>query len=147
MEIGDDIVRKPIVMLLALAAVVGLQAHNGAAADKLHVPKQGSAEQRGLLKALQGSPTHNYKVHFLKLHNGWAWADVTPLDAKGKPVAEGGPQLLHQKAGTWTVEDLSKVPDDPNDPMGAQDASAGFVKNLRKMHPEIPKDIFPKPSH
>jgi hypothetical protein len=43
--------------------------------------------------------------------------------------------------------DLSKVPEDPNDPMGAEDASATFVKNLRRVFKGCPADIFPKPSH
>ena len=136
--------------LLALALVcVALAGNCGAdaRADAVHTPKKGSAEEHGIFKSLQGSPAHSYKVHYLKVHNGWAWADVTPLDTKGKPVAEGGPQFLRQKAGIWTVLDLSKVPDDPNDPLGAQDASVGFIKNLRKKYPAVPKDIFPKPSH
>ncbi len=42
---------------------------------------------------------------------------LTPLDSHGKALAEGGPELLHRKAGKWTVLDLSKVPADPNDPL------------------------------
>jgi hypothetical protein len=84
-----------------------------------------------------------YRVHRLKVHNGWAWVDVTPLDQKGHALAEGGPNLLHLEAGSWKVKDLSKVEEDPDDPMGAEDASPGFIKNLRKVYPEVPTDIFP----
>ena len=84
-----------------------------------------------------------FKVNYLKVHNGWAWTDVTPLGAEGKPVAEGGPQLLHLEKDKWIVIDLSRIPEDPNDPMGAEDASPGFIKNLQKKYPSVPIDIFP----
>jgi hypothetical protein len=43
--------------------------------------------------------------------------------------------------------DLSTVPEDPNDPMGSEDASRVFITHLRKTFPGVPADIFPKPSH
>ena len=115
-------------------------------ADAVHTPKRGSAEQRSIFKALQGSPAHLYKVHHLKVHNGWAWADVcrsTPKENRSPRAARNCCTVR----GAGMVEDLSKVPEDPNDPMGAQDASAVYVNNLRKRFPGVPKDIFPKPSH
>lgn len=118
-----------------------------ASADVAHTPKDGSGERRAILKALRTGPTVSLKVHYLKVHRGWAWADITPLDGGGKPIAEGGPEILHLKNGKWTVLDLAKVPEDPKDPLGAQDASVGFVRNLRKTFPGVPSDIFPKPAH
>ena len=41
----------------------------------------------------------------------------------------------------------AELPEDPKDPLGAQDASVGFVRNVRKTFPGVPADIFPKPSH
>ena len=114
---------------------------------KLHVPGQGTAERKAILDALRTDPQTNFKVHYIKVHNGWCWVDTTPLDKHGKAAPEGGPNLLHMEEGNWKVMDLSKVPEDPNDPLGAEDASAGFVRNLVKTFPEVPRDIFPKPSH
>ena len=114
---------------------------------KLHVPGQGTAERKAILDALRTDPQTSFKVHYIKVHNGWCWDDPTPLDIHGKATAEGGPNLLHLEEGNWKVMDLSKVPEDPNDPLGAEDASAGFVRNLVKTLPEVPRDIFPKPSH
>jgi hypothetical protein len=85
-----------------------------------------------------------FQVLYLRAHNGWAWVDVSPLDKKGKPVAEGATQLLHLEKGAWRQIDLSKVPDDPENPLGALESSPGFIKNLRKMYPDVPIDLFPK---
>ncbi|HKV40700.1 MAG TPA: hypothetical protein VJX67_15920 [Blastocatellia bacterium] len=121
--------------------------------DALHTPPKGSAERKAIMDAIRANfkegsgQTAVFLVNYLKVHNGWAWADVTPLDAKGKPIAEGGTLLLRYENDTWSVADISKVPDDPDDPMGSQDASPGFIKGLRKIYPAVPLDIFPKGRH
>lgn len=118
--------------------------------DIAHTPKVGSAERKAIMDVLreeykgQTADRVTFKVHYIKVHGGWAWADVTPLDEKGKAVAEGGSSLLHQEQGKWVVIDLSTIEADPNDPLGAEDASPGFIKNLRKKYSDIPTDIFPK---
>jgi len=87
-----------------------------------------------------------FQVHYVKVHDGWCWIDTTPLDKKGQATAEGGPNLLHLEDGTWKVMDLSKVAEDPKDPLGAMDASPGYVRNVVKAFPGVPRDIFPKPT-
>jgi hypothetical protein len=129
------------------AAALAVCGQGSAPADAAHTPPKGSPERQAIMDALRGEQKVVFQVHFLKVHRGWAWADVTPLDARGKPAAEGGPQLLHLEGGVWKVMDLSKVPDDPDDPLGAEDASPAFVKNVQKTFPGVPADIFPKPSH
>jgi hypothetical protein len=116
-----------------------------------HTPAVGSAERNEIMDALREDQKSAFegkklvfKVHHLKVHNGWAWLDVTPMDDKGNALAEGGPNLLHYENSTWKVKDLSKVADDPDDPMGPEDASPGFIRNLRKVYPDVPTDIFPK---
>ena len=42
---------------------------------------------------------------------------------------------------------LSKVPEDPDDPWGSEDPSPGYVNNVMKTFPGVPRDIFPKPSN
>jgi hypothetical protein len=119
-----------------------------AQADVLRTPAAKSSERQAILDALRGSENIIYKVNFLKVHNGWAWIDTTPLDpATKQPTAEGGPNLLHFVNGKWNVMDLSKVPEDKNDPMGAEDASPTFVRNVRRTFKGCPADIFPKPSN
>jgi len=115
--------------------------------DVLHTPAKGSAERQAILDALRGSEQVTFQVHSLKVHNGWAWVDTTPLDKQGKATAEGGPNLLHFENGKWTVLDLSKVPEDPNAPLGPEDPSPTYIKNVRKTFPGIPVDILPKAAH
>ncbi len=117
-------------------------------ADDVHVPAKGSAERKALLDAMRAVqfPKQDvvYVVNYMKVHNDWAWVDISPQDRKGQAVAEGGPSLWHCKKGQWTYVDTSKVPEDPQDPLGPEDASPGFVKNLQKVFRDVPSDIFPK---
>jgi hypothetical protein len=114
--------------------------------DELRTPAKGSDERQAIMDALRGNQQVVFQVNYLKVHNGWCWVDTTPLDKGGRATAEGGPNLLHLENGSWKVKDLSKVPDDPNDPLGPEDASPTFVKNVMKTFPGVPRDIFPKPS-
>ena len=115
--------------------------------DEVHTPDMASAERQAIMNALRGNEDIRFQVHHLKVHNGWCWIDTTPLDKNGHATAEGGPNLLHFENGKWKLMDLSKVPEDPNDPLGAEDASPTYVRNVMKTFPGVPKDIFPKPSH
>jgi|KBSSwiStaDraftv2_1062776.scaffolds.fasta_scaffold318182_2 hypothetical protein len=114
--------------------------------DEVHTPEMGSSERQAIMDALRGNEDIRFQVHHLKVHNGWCWVDTTPLDKNGHATAEGGPNLLHFENGKWKVMDLAKVPEDPNDPLGAEDASPTYVRNLMKTFPGVPKDIFPKSS-
>ena len=114
--------------------------------DELHTPEKGSDERQAIMDALRGDQQVVFQVNYLKVHNGWCWVDTTPLDKQGRATAEGGPNLLHLESDRWKVMDLSKVPEDPNDPLGPEDASPTFVKNLMKKFPGAPRDIFPKPT-
>jgi len=133
-------------MLLITVSVLSIAAL-GQNEIKPHVPPQGSPERKTILDALRSDPQMTFKVHYIKVHNGWCWVDTTPLDKEGKATAEGGPNLLHFEDGAWKVMDISKVPEDPKDPLGPEDASPGFVNNLMKTFPGLPRDIFPKASH
>jgi hypothetical protein len=136
-----------IVTLLAIGVDNALSQTTGSARS----PATNSSERKAILDALRSESSEKnevYQVHFIRVHDGWAWVDTTPLDPNTKqPTAEGGPNLLRLVNGKWQVMDLSKVPEDPNDPMGAEDASATFVRNLRRTFKGCPADIFPKPSH
>jgi hypothetical protein len=152
-----------IVVLVACvgAAVLclpkGLQAHPSAAggapqksaegagdsAAKAHVPATGSPERKEIMDGLRGDQKVVFKVHYLKVHGDWAFVDVTPLDDKGKPVAEGGASLMHKQNGAWKVVDLSVLPEDPDNPMGPDDPTPKFVKAVQKAFPGTPSDIFP----
>jgi hypothetical protein len=108
-----------------------------------HTPPAGSQERKELMDGLRGDQKVVFKVHYLKVHGDWAFVDVTPLDDKGKPVAEGGASLMHKENGTWKVKDLSLLPEDPDNPMGPDDPNPKFVKAVQKAFPGVPSDIFP----
>jgi hypothetical protein len=116
----------------------------GSETDELHTPAKGTDERQAIMDALRGNQQVVFQVNYLKVHNGWCWVDTTPLDKSGRATAEGGPNLLHLENGTWKVKDLSKVPDDPNDPLGPEDASPAYIRNVMKTFPGVPRDIFPK---
>lgn len=116
----------------------------------VHTPPKGSPERKAIMDALREGDKTNfdkpvvYMVNYLKVHNGWAWTDVTPMDDKGNALAEGEQALLHYENGKWVSKDLAKVADDPNDPLGAEDPSPRYIRNVLKVYPEAPPDIFPK---
>ena len=137
--------------LLLLCAGLWLNGYRVTAQDQsaLHTPAKGSAERKAIMDALRDEYLKGsgqrvvFQVNHLKVHQGWAWADVTPLDDKGKPVGEGGPNLLHSIKGAWLVADLSGIPEDPNNPLGPMDPTPRYIKNLQKKFPGVPADIFP----
>jgi hypothetical protein len=116
----------------------------GDSATTAHVPPMGSPERKAIMDALRGDQKVIFKVNYLKVHGDWAWTDVTPLDDKGKPVAEGGPSLMHKENGKWKVMDLSAIPQDPDQPLEAEDTPPEFVKKLQSIFPGVPADIFPR---
>src|SRR5690349_8102388 len=140
--------------LFILFACFALNAYlvSAQSASALHTPEKGSAERKAIMDALReeylkGSGQRViFQVNHLKVHQGWAWADVTPLDDKSKPVGEGGPNLLHYEKGAWVVVDLTGVEEDPDDPLGPMDPTPRYIKNLQKKFPGVPSDIFPKKS-
>jgi hypothetical protein len=135
---------RPFILATAFAASLVLSA----AADDAHEPKAGNPERKAILDALRvvQFPKQEvvYIVNYLRVHNDWAWVDVSPQDKKGKPVAEGGTALMHCKKGKWEYVDTSKIPADPSDPMDNEDASPAYIKHLMKNYPGLPADIFPK---
>ena len=109
-----------------------------------------SSEQKAVLSGLsRKSPNGkiaSWKVNILNISGDWAFADVTPLDKAGHPLAEQKVAVLHhihEPGGAdkgWKELDLSKVPRDPNE----EEYGPGFQKNIRKTFPFLPKEIFSK---
>jgi hypothetical protein len=108
----------------------------------------GSAEQRkavlaGLKRKSLTGKIVSWKVNILNISGDWAFADVTPLDKAGRPLAEQKVAVLHHVHGNgrdqgWKELDLSKVHSDPNE----EEYGPGFQKNIRKTFPFLPKEIF-----
>jgi hypothetical protein len=117
--------------------------------DELHTPPKGSPERKAILDPLrqefkEGQGINvQFQVSHLKVHNGWAWATVTPLDESGKVVGELWPALLHNEGGKWVPKEINELaPED--DPVGPMDPSPKYVRALLKKFPDVPVDIVPK---
>ncbi len=129
-----------------IASTVVATPQNSEIKDEVHTPEKGTEERQAIMDALRGNQNVIFQVNYLKIHNGWCWVDTTPLDTKGRATAEGGANLLHFENGRWRVMNLAKVPEDPDDPMGPDDPSPTYIRNLMKTFPGLPKDILPKAS-
>ena len=119
-------------------------------ADEIHTPGEGTAERKAILAALHkeyntgsGSAV-KFKVNYLKVHDGWAWIKVVPLDPKGKVEGEEWPSLLRNTKGQWKIIDLIAIAQALNDPIGPMEPSAAFLREVQKRYPGVPSDIFPK---
>jgi hypothetical protein len=139
--------RQCSLIFLSVVLVLPIVAQTNSVKTQAHVPANGSVERKAIVDALRGDQSVIFKVHYIKVHGNWCWIDTTPMDKQGHATAEGGPNLLHLEDGKWKVMDLSTVPEDPNDPLGPEDASPGYVKNVMKTFAGVPRDIFPRPSH
>lgn len=118
--------------------------------DDLRTPAVDSAEYKAILAAVldeyrQGEdhPTQ-FKVNYLKLHKGWAWINVTPLDAGGNQVGEEAPLLFQLDNEKWVSRELNDVGIEGDGHEGPHDPSPKYIKALQKKYPEMPLDIIPK---
>lgn len=118
--------------------------------DQLRTPAKGSPERKAILDAVreeykegEDHPTE-FQVNYLKVHQGWAWIDVTPLNESGKPVADPAPLLFYNDNGKWVAKDLNDVPMEGDDHDGPHDPSPKYIKALQKKYPGVPSDIIPK---
>ena len=120
------------------------------ASDQLHTPAKGSPERTAILDAVReeykegADHPAQFKVNYLKVHKGWAWIDVTPLDANGKQVADPAPLLFYNDQGKWTAKDLNDVGMEGDEHEGPHDPSPKYIRALQKKYPGVPTDIIPK---
>jgi len=133
-----------------LAIAVLLVGSGYGRADELHTPPAGSAERKEIMDTLRKEYTTGsgaavkFEVKHLKVHHGWVWVNVVPLDKDGKPEGEEWPSLLHLQQGKWVIIDLMAIAVAIDDPVGPMDPSAKFLGAVQKKHPGVPADIFPK---
>jgi hypothetical protein len=120
-----------------------------ASGDELHSPAAGSPERKAILDVLHAEYTTGsgskvkFLVKHLKVHNGWAWINVVPLDPSGKPEGEEWPSLLQLKGSEWQIIDLVAIAAAIDDPVGPAEPSAKFIRALQKKYPGVPRDIIP----
>ena len=134
------------------AVLIAAGAQSATAEDAVHTPAVGSAERDGIMKALHAEYTTGsgsaakFEVKYFKVHNGWAWINVVPLNPKGEIEGEEWPSLLQDKDGKWAIVDLVKIAEELDDPVGPNDPSARFLAAVKQKYPDVATDIFPKPA-
>ena len=138
---------KPIAFC-ALLIVSGWQHSYGQSG--VHTPPVGSGERDGIMAALHAEYTTGsgsavkFQVKHFKVHNGWAWINVVPLNPKGEIEGEEWPSLLHEKDGKWVIIDLIAIANELDDPVGPMEPNSKFLDAVKKHYPDVPSDIFPK---
>src|ERR1051326_6210776 len=149
---------RSLTFLLLVSAILALglttQAFGQAQPnDQLRTPAEGTPERKAILDAVTkeyaGGEDHpaKFQVNYLKVHNGWAWIDVTPLNAGGQPVGDPAPLLFYNDKGKWTAKDMNEVSTDDEGHEGPHNPTPKFIKAVQKKYPGVPADIFPTSSH
>ncbi len=122
--------------------------HSTAPTGAAYTPEKGSAERKALMDAIREDMKDAhlemiFVVKFLKVKNGWAWANVNPQSPNGKEHYEPLAVLLSQKSGSWKVVagDCSEDPDAEN---RCPKTRREFYGQLKKKFPEVPMEIFPQ---
>ena len=143
---------RRLIIACAIFWTPALPAADAPAADRVHTPEVGSAERAGILEALHAAYTTGsgknvkFLVHHFKVHHGWAWINVVPLDKSGTPEGEEWPSLLRQANGKWVIIDLIAIAEKLDDPVGPAEPSAKFIKAVQTKYPGVPEDVFPRPA-
>lgn len=118
--------------------------------DGLRTPTAESAEYKAILAAVfeeykegDDHPTQ-FKVNYLKVHKGWAWINVTPLDGSGNQLGDEAPLLFQLDNGKWVSRELNDVGLKGDEHEGPHDPGPKYIKALQKKYPGMPLDIIPK---
>lgn len=144
-------IRFTLAIMMGLVVTYGFAPRSEVRAqadDQLRTPAKDSAERKAILDAVHeaykegADQPAKFLVNYLKLHNGWAWINVTPLNADGKPVADPAPLLFHNEDGKWISKELFGI-GDPDDQVGPMEPSAKYIKALQQKYPGLPADIIP----
>ncbi|HSI12224.1 MAG TPA: NlpC/P60 family protein [Chthoniobacter sp.] len=112
--------------------------------DALREPPRGSPERKAIMDALRAEKFPGksneviFQVQSLKVHGGWAWAQVTPQTPGGKVVANRILALLRLEEGQWKSVDLGEAR------VNAKAGDSVSRKKLVEMFPSVPTDILPK---
>ena len=125
-----------------LLVVTSLVLASCASVNTAHTPPNGSAEKNAILQAVQhalarqGRKNLVLDVPYLKVHNGWAWIQVTPQSADGRQHYESQSGLLQQTANKWTLLEWMPAEEGTN--------YAKYFQKLKAKYPLAPPDIFPQ---
>ena len=113
-----------------------------ASVNTAHTLPDGSAERNAILQAvhhalaLQGRKNLVLVVPYLKVHNAWAWIQVSPQSPDGRQHYESQSGLLQQTANKWMLLEWMPAEEGTDYPK--------YFKKLKAKYPSAPSDIFPQ---
>jgi len=116
--------------------------------DDLHTPAKGTPEREAIMEVLRAEVKKEtgedvvFVVNILKVHNGWAWVDVTPNRKDGTALYEGKESLMHQEKGVWKDKTLPPQDSDDDQRMFG-DLAASTSRKFRSSIRHAPRISFP----
>lgn len=133
--------KRIILLILAIFVVVSLPCI--CSAEEVHTPPVGSAERKAILNTLRAEVKENFDlevafvVKWLKVKDGWAWADTEPQSCDGKNRYEPFLALLEKREGIWVIAEIPSLEEDspPVDDV--------YFNRLIERFPGLPREVFP----
>jgi serine/threonine protein kinase len=125
----------------------------------VYEPSSGTPERRGIMDALRlsfyggnAATAHQntkgifFHVHYLKVSNDWALANVNPEDSSGQSTGESRWALLRDVDDEWSDANYVGAIGPFESRQAAQDAlsmSVSTISKIRQAFPDAPSGIFP----
>jgi|SRR5688500_5608995 len=140
---------KRIVFLPAIIFCLSFHSLLAQTGRRAFTPARGTVERRAIINDFRAaySQSHKgklrFKVIYLKMNGSWAWLYAEPISNGVDTFGETFGSLMHKTMGKWKIMDLPKFVEDSNDPEKLDYPTAADVKEIRRMYPSIPIDIFP----
>lgn len=139
-------VRRNTAVLWGAALLALLLVFGGivSAAEKPYTPRPGNPVRKAVLDGLREWVLENHEirvvfvVRYLKVADGWAWAETIPQSHDGTQRYEGLMALLNRTAEGWKVLHV---------PSGEEDAppvDGTYFEMLLEEVPGLPRAIFPR---
>jgi hypothetical protein len=139
---------KRIIFLALISFCLGFHTLHAQTPRRAYTPARGSAERQALINDFRAAyhphkAKLRFKIIYLKMHGSWAWLYAEPMPNGVDAFGETYGSLLHKSKVKWKIMDLPKFVEDSNDPEKLDYPNEADVKEIRRMYPSVPIDIFP----
>jgi hypothetical protein len=137
---GAKELKKSVLCFLAL--LITLSAGTVCGAEEVHTPPVGSDERKEILNTLRAEIRDKFEIEvvfvvkWLKVKDGWAWAETHPQSRDGMSRYEPFIALLEKKEGAWTIAEVPPLEE------GSPPVDDDYFKGLLERFPGLPRDIF-----
>lgn len=108
-------------------------------------PPPGSTERRQILGAMRHEISRLHRldvvfvVSYLKVQEGWAWAETRPQSPDGRNRYEGVSALLRKSGGVWRIAELACSELDNPECLDSPD----YFRKLKIRFPALPSAVLP----